>query len=185
MIIEQFRIVLCALSPEEVRAIIFRAILLMTTLAFAIVGFLFVQSVWKPLFLFLLLLCVFHLSEFFFMVISKPKSVTSQSFLLNHSAAFNLALVLAVVEYSLEAHFVPHIKKYLFISFVGLLICIIGEIIRKTAMLTAKTNYDHLVQCHKNGGHVLVTHGIYSWSRHPAYVGWFYWSAGTQVIQIV
>ncbi|CAG2182503.1 unnamed protein product, partial [Oppiella nova] len=30
-------------------------------------------------------------------------------------------------------------------------------------------------------GHVLVTHGIYAFCRHPSYVGWFYWSIGTQV----
>lgn len=37
------------------------------------------------------------------------------------------------------------------------------------------------VQCEKNAGHVLVTHGVYSIFRHPSYVGWFYWSIGTQV----
>ena len=28
----------------------------------------------------------------------------------------------------------------------------------------------------------LVTHGIYSLSRHPSYAGWFYWSIGTQLL---
>lgn len=30
--------------------------------------------------------------------------------------------------------------------------------------------------------HKLVTNGIYKLVRHPSYVGWFYWSLGTQVI---
>jgi len=28
----------------------------------------------------------------------------------------------------------------------------------------------------------LVTHGIYGIMRHPSYVGWFWWSIGTQII---
>lgn len=38
------------------------------------------------------------------------------------------------------------------------------------------------VQCEKATDHVLVTHGVYSWFRHPSYVGWFYWSIGTQLV---
>ncbi|KAF5281237.1 hypothetical protein FQA39_LY05123 [Lamprigera yunnana] len=66
----------------------------------------------------------------------------------------------------------------------GLVICIIGEVLRKVAMLTANSNFNHLVQCEKSDDHVLVTHGVYSWFRHPSYVGWFYWSIGTQIILI-
>lgn len=38
------------------------------------------------------------------------------------------------------------------------------------------------MQCEKSADHVLVTHGVYSLFRHPSYVGWFYWSIGTQII---
>mmetsp|Transcript_1912 Transcript_1912/g.5988 ORF Transcript_1912/g.5988 Transcript_1912/m.5988 type:complete len:120 (-) Transcript_1912:354-713(-) len=30
--------------------------------------------------------------------------------------------------------------------------------------------------------HVLVTHGIYSVLRHPAYFGYFWWAVGTQIL---
>lgn len=33
----------------------------------------------------------------------------------------------------------------------------------------------------KRPGHELVTSGIYSWSRHPSYAGFFWWAVGTQV----
>ena len=56
-----------------------------------------------------------------------------------------------------------------------------GEILRKGAMITAKTNFNHYVQHVKHDGHQLVTCGVYRWMRHPSYVGWFYWSIGTQV----
>ncbi len=30
--------------------------------------------------------------------------------------------------------------------------------------------------------HKLVTEGVFSLVRHPSYVGWFYWSLGTQLV---
>lgn len=40
------------------------------------------------------------------------------------------------------------------------------------------------VQFTKAETHQLVTHGVYSIVRHPSYVGWFWWSVGTQVIAV-
>lgn len=94
------------------------------------------------------------------------------------------------------------LKSYYVISYFGCAICIAGEVLRKTAMLNAGTNFNHLVCIHisillshilifhiyfskvqyeKAEDHVLVTSGVYSLFRHPSYVGWFYWSIGTQV----
>ena len=72
-------------------------------------------------------------------------------------------------------------KQFHLISTVGLLLVIFGEVVRKGSMFTARTNFNHYVQYVKKAGHELVTHGVYSWCRHPSYVGWFYWSIGTQV----
>jgi len=68
------------------------------------------------------------------------------------------------------------------ISYFGLLLCAFGEALRKSAIWTARDNFTHLVQQEKAQTHTLVTHGVYSWFRHPSYVGWFYWSIGTQVM---
>lgn len=67
-------------------------------------------------------------------------------------------------------------------SGIGLFLCLGGEIFRKTAMLTAFHNFDHLIRTRREEHHQLVTSGIYSLCRHPSYVGWFYWSIGTQII---
>lgn len=64
---------------------------------------------------------------------------------------------------------------------VGLLLVMFGDCLRKAAMLTAGSNFNHIVQNEKAQSHVLVTSGVYSYFRHPSYVGWFYWSTGTQV----
>lgn len=58
---------------------------------------------------------------------------------------------------------------------------VFGECLRKAAMLTAGSNFNHVVQNEKSETHTLVTSGVYAWFRHPSYVGWFYWSIGTQV----
>ena len=76
------------------------------------------------------------------------------------------------------------LKQPSWLSILGLLLVIGGEGLRKGAMLTATTNFNHYVQHIKQDGHQLVTHGVYSISRHPSYLGWFYWSIGTQVRNI-
>ena len=73
-------------------------------------------------------------------------------------------------------------KEWYLVSLLGVVLCVGGEVFRKLAMLTARTNFNHVVQCTHEEGHQLVTHGVYSYCRHPSYVGWFYWSIGTQVI---
>lgn len=73
------------------------------------------------------------------------------------------------------------LKQITWLSTVGLLMVIFGDCLRKAAMLTAGSNFNHIVQNEKSDTHTLVTSGVYGWFRHPSYVGWFYWSIGTQV----
>lgn len=92
-------------------------------------------------------------------------------------------------------------KQYKTLWITGSLICLSGEAIRKLAMLTAKKSFHHIVsliifrtfhasdfcssfqvQFQQADDHKLVTSGIYRFARHPSYVGWFFWSLGTQVI---
>lgn len=77
--------------------------------------------------------------------------------------------------------FLADVKQLNLICVVGLLMVFCGEGLRKSAMLTAGSNFNHIVQNEKAHSHVLVTSGVYSLFRHPSYVGWFYWSVGTQV----
>lgn len=73
------------------------------------------------------------------------------------------------------------LKQLSWLSFLGLFMVLCGEGLRKAAMLTAGSNFNHIVQNEKAQSHVLVTSGVYAYFRHPSYVGWFYWSIGTQV----
>ncbi|XP_022111333.1 protein-S-isoprenylcysteine O-methyltransferase-like isoform X2 [Acanthaster planci] len=130
-------------------------------------------------------LCVlgfFHFSEYFSTSIYNYESLSVDSFLLNHSVAYVLAAVSSWCEFFLELYFFPDLKQWWYVSLVGLVLCVGGEFLRKVSMLTAGKSFNHYIQTTRARDHVLVTHGVYAWSRHPSYVGWFYWSIGTQII---
>ncbi len=76
-------------------------------------------------------------------------------------------------------------RVFLILAFlVGVMICIMGDLLRKSAMFKAGESFSHIVQSTKKESHKLVVSGVYSMMRHPSYVGWFYWSVGTQVVII-
>ncbi|XP_057713610.1 protein-S-isoprenylcysteine O-methyltransferase [Corythoichthys intestinalis] len=127
-------------------------------------------------------LAFFHYTEYLVTAIINPRSLSLDSFLLNHSLEYSLAAVSSWLEFAVEALIFPELKQLRWLSFLGLLMVMCGEALRKTAMLTAGSNFNHIVQNEKAYSHVLVTSGVYAFFRHPSYVGWFYWSIGTQVV---
>lgn len=138
----------------------------------------------RPFGFYLIILSVFHFSEYLTTALTNPSSLSCDSFLLNHSISYWLAAILSWAEFFIEKYYIPAWKELWYLSIVGLLICIAGEIVRKLSMVTATTNFNHIVQFTKKEGHHLVTWGIYKYFRHPSYVGWFWWSIGTQIILI-
>ncbi|KAF2359990.1 Isoprenylcysteine carboxyl methyltransferase [Trinorchestia longiramus] len=129
-------------------------------------------------------LAFFHFSEYFVTAATNPPALSLDSYLLNHSLSYWLAAISSWVEFFLEWYFFPPIKSLWYVSAVGAIACLAGEVTRKFAMITAQKNFNHLVQVRRQSGHKLVTHGVYAWCRHPSYVGWFWWSIGTQVLLI-
>ena len=57
-----------------------------------------------------------------------------------------------------------------------------GHIFRLGAFISAKSNFHHKVQFFKTLNHTLVTSGIYKFSRHPSYFGFFMFAVGSQII---
>lgn len=139
-------------------------------------------TAWKPLGIYSAIMAFFHIGEFLGIAWSNPQSLSIESFILNHSVQYALAAVVSWIEFALELHFFPKLKEHYFCWIIGVVLCASGEIVRKLAMLTAKSNFNHLVQYVKSDEHILVTHGIYGLMRHPSYVGFFWWSIGTQII---
>ncbi|KAM4871989.1 protein-S-isoprenylcysteine O-methyltransferase isoform 2-T2 [Thomomys bottae] len=100
----------------------------------------------------------------------------------NSSLEYTVAALSSWIEFTLENIFWPELKQITWLSATGLLMVVFGECLRKAAMFTAGSNFNHVVQNEKSDTHTLVTSGVYAWFRHPSYVGWFYWSIGTQVM---
>lgn len=132
--------------------------------------------------LYILLLSFFHFSEFVSVGFFNPTQLTFDSFLLNHSIEYGAALVISLSEYFIECYFFPALKYNIYLIIIGFIISSGGEFFRKAAMYTAKTNFNHIISTQRISKHVLVKHGVYSICRHPSYVGWFYWSIGTQIL---
>ncbi|KPP73382.1 protein-S-isoprenylcysteine O-methyltransferase-like [Scleropages formosus] len=142
----------------------------------------FSQTPWTHFGWYMCSLSFFHYSEYLVTAIINPHSLTLDSFLLNHSVEYTVAAVSSWMEFTLEMFLFPEMKQCSCLSLVGLIMVLCGECLRKSAMLTAGSNFNHIVQNEKAQSHVLVTAGVYSCFRHPSYVGWFYWSIGTQVV---
>lgn len=127
-------------------------------------------------------LSFFHYSEFLTIAICNPKTLSIDSFILDHSLDYKIAAAASWVEFFIEHWLYEDLKMARVIPTAGLALCVAGELLRKTAMVTASTNFTHTVVSKKADTHSLVTHGVYRFCRHPSYVGWFYWSIGTQMI---
>lgn len=139
---------------------------------------------YKPFGWFMIILSFFHFSEYLTTSITNPSTLSLDSFLLTHSVAYWVAAVCSWAEFFLERWLLPSLKECWYVSVVGIIICTFGEIMRKMAMFTARRNFNHIVQVKKQKDHELVTWGVYRFSRHPSYVGWFWWSIGTQIVLI-
>uniref|UniRef100_D3TNL2 Protein-S-isoprenylcysteine O-methyltransferase n=1 Tax=Glossina morsitans morsitans TaxID=37546 RepID=D3TNL2_GLOMM len=142
----------------------------------------FAPCVWKQFGVYGFFMAFFHYTEFLAIAWSNPKSLSADSFMLNHSWSYAAAATASWLEFILEVYLLPEFKSFYYVWLIGVVLCTFGEIVRKTAIFTASISFTHLVQYEKSGDHKLITHGIYAFARHPSYVGWFWWSIGTQFI---
>lgn len=137
---------------------------------------------WRAPGLFFALLGLYHLWEWTFVALFHPERLTSDSFLINHSIPWGIAWSFCFLEYCVELLFFPWLKGSLAATFLGLAGAIVGQGFRTAAMYTAGSNFDHKIEKSKRENHVLVTNGVYAFSRHPSYFGWYLWAISTQVL---
>uniref|UniRef100_A0A7S3V2F3 Protein-S-isoprenylcysteine O-methyltransferase n=2 Tax=Aplanochytrium stocchinoi TaxID=215587 RepID=A0A7S3V2F3_9STRA len=129
------------------------------------------------------LFCFFHASEWYITAVYRPSELGYKSWLINHSMQYTIAQIASCIEFWVEFFFLPFWLKSnrilitLTFCFSSIAICI-----RISGMVTAGGNFDHIVMMRKKENHQLVTNGIYSWLRHPAYFGWYYWVVCSQML---
>lgn len=127
------------------------------------------------------LLCIFHFGEFFITAIKQPGNLSYDSFVVNHSRNYTSAALASWIEFWVGSVVLGSSKRRYVFILIGLSMMIVGQALRTLAMWTCGSNFNHQIKDRLENEHRLVTTGIYSILRHPAYVGWFYWSIGTQV----
>ncbi|CAN7113896.1 unnamed protein product [Brassica rapa subsp. narinosa] len=123
----------------------------------------------------------FHTSEYLLArAIHGPSRVTLSSLLITKHYAF--AMLVSILEYLTEITLFPSLKQHWWISNFGLVMILLGEVLRKTAIITAGRSFTHLIKIRHEEHHRLVTRGVYRIVRHPSYSGFLVWSVGTQVM---
>ena len=79
---------------------------------------------------------------------------------------YGVAMVISWLEHALWLSFLPTLKSLFLVTILGTILCFVGELVRKSAMLEAGKSFNHLVQSERADDHTLVTSGIYSWCRY-------------------
>ncbi|KAH7830481.1 putative isoprenylcysteine carboxyl methyltransferase family protein [Monocercomonoides exilis] len=85
-------------------------------------------------------------------------------------------------EYALEFQHFPNLKRHPVVFSFGILLLILGEFIRKIAIITLGHNFTLRISVKQRSEHKLVTTGIFKYVRHPSYAGWYIWAIGMQVM---
>ena len=129
---------------------------------------------------FVLSLLFYHVSEYTIAAVYNRSTLSSSSWLL--STQYCVAMSAACVEYALEYALLPSIKGHAPVCAAGLAMVVLGDGLRKVAEITARHNFTHQIMMRKRPEHRVVSHGVYRHARHPGYLGWLWWSVGTQVL---
>lgn len=121
---------------------------------------------------------IFYMLEFLTTAVYNNGTVEDDLFILN-----DMELHAVHVASLAEAWFLHKHWRYNVVSFwTGLVVLLVGQFCRTFAMYTAGTSFHHYVQKERSQRHVLVEKGIYSYSRHPSYFGFFWWFLGCQLL---
>ena len=127
-------------------------------------------------------LCIFHFMEFFATAVYQPTSLSYNSYIVNHSTSYTVAAIASWFEFWLETYLFGSYKRPAFFIVIGVILVLAGQIIRTLGMITCGESFNHQIMEKRTDTHKLVTTGIYSVLRHPAYFGFFWWSVGTQIL---
>ena len=127
-------------------------------------------------------LVIYHYTEYLSVLFYHFDNCSWHSFLIDQSKQWIYTTGFSFLEYYIENFFFHKFKSFIIFTIIGLICLIIGQYFRIAALFTGKISFTHLISYKKKKEHILITHGIYSISRHPSYFGFFLWSVSTQIL---
>ena len=142
----------------------------------------FSNSIYYPLYIYFITLCIYHYSEYLSVLIYHFDMISCEYFLIDHSKSWVISTLASFAEMIIGTYFFDKYKKIKILFFIGLIMTIIGQYFRIAALFTGKTNFTHRIRYNKNDEHELITYGVYSLSRHPSYFGFYIWSVGIEIM---
>ncbi|EIW66589.1 hypothetical protein TREMEDRAFT_34839 [Tremella mesenterica DSM 1558] len=129
---------------------------------------------------------LFHLLEFWTTAGWNREKLSVDSFLINNGKEYHYAHAFGLAEYFISSYFWPnkfHSKWCSPLAILGITtLLLLSQALRSIAMIQASSSFSHLIKTIKLDDHVLVTWGVYGWTRHPSYAGFFYWAISTQLL---
>eukprot|EP01096_Ripella_sp_DP13-Kostka_P014258 TRINITY_DN6386_c0_g1_i2.p3 TRINITY_DN6386_c0_g1~~TRINITY_DN6386_c0_g1_i2.p3 ORF type:complete len:269 (-),score=142.04 TRINITY_DN6386_c0_g1_i2:31-837(-) len=134
--------------------------------------------------LYAVLLSLFHFLEYVLTAINNPSKLSGHSFLINHGTEYSIAFFFSIFEFFFFHSIFPGFKNCWFFYYIGAFLTVFGLAVRVVGMYTAGPAFTHIVQSEKREEHNIVTAGIYQFTRHPGYVGWFIFTVGLQIILV-
>jgi protein-S-isoprenylcysteine O-methyltransferase len=159
----------------------------------------FGYPIWRAPF-FIATLALFHYLEFDSTARFNPSDAKVSSYLLSaNGSAYNIAHTAAMTEVLVRhwlyssykpswlrlpfsiPQMLPTVPSWVPVT-MGLILIVMGQCARTAAMAEAGKSFNHIVQSTRKQDHVLVTTGVYAFSRHPSYFGFFWWGLGTQLV---
>ncbi|TPX72332.1 hypothetical protein SpCBS45565_g00607 [Spizellomyces sp. 'palustris'] len=109
---------------------------------------------------FIAMLALFHTLEYICTAMYRT-DVKMSSFLLNQSREYHMAMTAGVVEYLAWYLIFPNLKIFHWWNWLALYGVAASQALRSAAMITAGSNFTHIVAEEKHSTHTLVTNGIY------------------------
>lgn len=133
--------------------------------------------------LYIVFLVTFHFLEFFVTSVRQPHSLSTDSFIVNHSLNYTIAILASCLEFWLETLIFGRNRfRYRITFLLGILLVVGGQYFRSLAMWQCGESFNHIIAQDKPAHHRLQTQGLYHYLRHPSYFGWFYWTLGMQLV---
>lgn len=129
----------------------------------------------------------FHFGEFYVATKYRPKIDRGiKAFMLIHSPAHFAAYAFSYSEFIIETLLVPNSWKPMTLNVTFITIAAALSFgfycVRLVAMAQCGSNFSLEIEESHRAEHVLVTHGVYKYLRHPSYFGWFWRAVTSQLV---